>query len=475
MTIPIGDRAVVLGAGIMGLLAAQVLHDRYREVVVVDRDNLPGTLEPRRAVPQARHAHALLPGGHQVLEQLFPGLTRCLADDGAPVGDLLRDTRIYLGGHRLRQATSGLVVVSASRGFLEGHLRARVRALPRVRLRARTDVAGLHGCRDGRRVTAVRLLPRADHSAEELVDADLVVDATGRTSRAPAWLDRLGIEGPTEERVPIDIAYASRRYRLNPLALDGDLAVLHGLTPTHPRGGVLARIEGGQAILTLAGVLGDRPSTDPDVFDAFARSLQFSDIHDAISRAEPVDDPVPHRFPANTWRHYERLRRLPDGLAVMGDGLCSLNPIYGQGMTVAALEAIALGRHLDRHRNLHAQRFQRELARLVRSPWQMATGADLAFPGVEGTPTRSQRALARYIGRLHATAAHDVGVAAAFVRVSGLVDDPRTLMRPGIAARVLLGAPPRTARRVPAGPAQGHPTSSSRVGSPHERGPRGGA
>lgn len=433
----LGERAVVLGAGMAGLLAARVLADRYEAVTVVDRDELPDGVEPRRGVPQARHAHALLARGQQLLEELFPGITEELAADGALIGDVLGDTRMYLSGHRLRSASSGLVAVSACRGMIEGRVRARVRGLPHVHLLGRCDALGLTSTADARAVTGVRLLRRADHSAEEVLHADTVVDTTGRTSRAPAWLQALGLDGPDEERLPIDVAYATRRYRLGADALRGDLAVLHGLTPDHPRGGVLALLGGGEAMLTLAGILGDRPPTDPGGFAAFAASLRFSDIQDTIRDADPLDDPVPYRFPASVWRHYERLRHLPDGFAVMGDGMCSFNPIYGQGMSIAALEAVALRRHLERHGRIRSRRFHRQLARLLGPPWQMATGADLVFPGLEGGRTRPQRLLGAYVGRLHAAAAHDQTVACSFVRVAGLVDPPQKLLRPSVASRVL--------------------------------------
>jgi 2-polyprenyl-6-methoxyphenol hydroxylase-like FAD-dependent oxidoreductase len=436
METTLGERAVVLGGGMAGLLAARVLADFYADVTVVDRDDLPGGTQPRQGVPQARHAHALLARGHQLLENLVPGLTADLTAAGALTGDVLGDTRMYLSGHRLCSAPSGLVAVSASRGLLEGQVRARVRALPRVRMLARCDVVGLAW--DGRAVTGVRLLRRADHSAEEVLAADVVLDATGRSSRAPAWLQAIGVEQPEEERVPIDVRYASRRYRLGPDALDGDVAVVHGLTPARPRGGVLALVEDGQAIVTLAGILGDRPPTDPDGFLDFAGSLQFPDIHVALRSAEPLDDPVPYRFPASVWRHHERLRRAPDGFAVMGDSMCSFNPVYGQGMSIAALEAVALRRHLERHGGLRPGPFHRRLAGVLRPAWQMVTGADLAFPAFDGRRRTGQRILGAYVARLHAHAVHDPGLARSFVRVSGLVDPPSRLLRPSTARRVLV-------------------------------------
>jgi 2-polyprenyl-6-methoxyphenol hydroxylase-like FAD-dependent oxidoreductase len=436
MSRQIGDRAVVLGASMAGLLAARVLADAYAQVVVVDRDELPETAMHRRGVPHGRHAHALLARGQQALEELFPGLTVELIAQGVPAGDLLANGRWYVSGHRLRQENIGLVSLSVSRPLLEGYVRARVRALPNVAFLGSCDILGLTATPDGRRVTGARVR-RADGSAEEVVDADLVVDATGRGSRTPIWLEALGYARPETEQVQIGLGYATRTYRLPPDALDGDLAVLDATTPEHPRGGALLRLEGGRWMVTLAGMLGDHPPIDPDGFLDFARSLRFPDIYQAVRDAEPLDDPVGFRFPASVRHRYERLDRFPDGLLVMGDAVCSFNPIYGQGMSVAALEALTLRRQLQRGAVPQPRRWFRDLARVVDVPWDIAVGGDLAVPGVQGRRTLRIRLVNAYIARLHAAAAHDAGLASTFVRVAGLVAPPQTLLRPQVALRVL--------------------------------------
>lgn len=433
------DHAVVLGGSIAGLLAARVLAETYPRVTVVDRDELAPGAEPRQGVRQGRHIHALLARGQKVLEELFPGLTADLSAHGAPLADVLRDARLLLGGHRLARADTGLVVVSASRPLLEDRVRARVRALPGVTFAPPSDVVGLRASPDCPRVTGVRLLRRADGSAEEALDADLVVDATGRASRAPAWLEALGFDRPQEERVRVDVGYATRRYRLAPDALGGDVACVHGPSPDGLRGGALARLEGGVWMLTLFGFLGDHPPADPVAFDAFARSLRFADLHEAVRAADPIDDPVVSRFPADVRRRYERVRNLPDGFLVMGDAMCSFNPVYGQGMTVAALQALALRTHLRAGAPSRPGPILRSFARVLDAPWALAVGADLSVPGVEAPRTPRQRMLGRYVARLQAAAARDPVVAHAFVRVTGLVDRPEMLLRPAIALRVLRG------------------------------------
>jgi 2-polyprenyl-6-methoxyphenol hydroxylase-like FAD-dependent oxidoreductase len=439
----LGDRAVVLGASMAGLLAARVLTDAYAQVAVLDRDQLPEAGTHRRGVPHGRHLHALLAAGQQALEELFPGLTAELVAHGAPAGDVLANGRWYLNGHRLRQAPTGMVALCASRPFLEGFVRARVRALPKVRFLDACDIVGLATTPDGRRVTGVRVLPRADGGAEEVLGADLVVDATGRGSRTPTWLEALGYPRPPTEQVRIGLGYATRTYRLPPDALGGDLGVLHAPTPTHPRGAAFLRLEGDRWMVTLAGILGDYPPTDPDGFLAFARSLRFPDIYQAIGDAEPLDDPVPFRFPASVRHRYERLDRFPDGLLVVGDGVCSFNPIYGQGMSVAALEALTLRRHLRRVAAPQPRRWFGDLARVVDVPWDIAVGGDLVFPGVQGRRTAKVRLVNAYLARLHAAAAHDAGLASAFMRVAGLVAPPQSLLRPGVVLRVLRARPHR--------------------------------
>ena len=444
----IGDRAVVLGASMAGLLAARVLADAYAQVTVIDRDELSETPMHRRGVPHGRHIHGLLARGQQALEELFPGLTAELVAHGVPTGDMLADTRLYLSGHRLRQAHTGLVVLCASRPVLEGHVRARVRALPNLIFLDRCDIVGLAATPDGRRVAGVRVLRRADGSAERVLGADLVVDATGRGSRTPVWLEALGYSRPQEDQVRIGLGYATRTYRLPPDALGGDLAVLQAATPQHPRTGALQVLEGDRWLLTLGGILGDHPPTDPDGFLDFARSLQFPDIYQTVRDAEPLDDPVPFRFPASVRYRYERLDRFPDGLLVVGDAVSSFNPVYGQGMSVAALEALALRRHLGRGLQPQPRRFFHDLARVVDVPWDMAAGGDLVFPGVQGRRTLKGRLVNAYIARLHAAAAHDANLANAFVKVAGLVAPPQSLLRPGVALRVLrAGARPVAATR----------------------------
>lgn len=436
MTDVVADRAVVLGGGIAGLLTARVLADSYREVLVVDRDPLLGTEGPRRGIPQGRHAHGLLARGGEIMEELFPGLHEGLAEAGVPAGDLAGDIRWYVNGRRLKAARSGLASVSATRPVLEAHLRERVAALPNVRFAERHVIRGLVTTARQERVTGVRVIGSADAVAEQVIEADLVVDATGRGSRMPAWLEELGYAPPAEDRVKIDMAYTTRHFLLRDDPYGTDLSINPIATPRHPRGAFFPKIDGNLSMLSLTGIVGDHPPTDHQGFLEFARSLPVPEIYDAVRTAEPADEAVSFRVAASVRRRFERLRRFPEGLLVIGDGVCAFNPVYGQGMTVAALEAHALQAHLL----LGAPRaleFFREIAPLIDVPWDISTGGDLGFPGVEGPRNLMIRFSNAYMAALHAAATNDGHLTAAFFRVAGFADPVSTLMRPGIVARIL--------------------------------------
>lgn len=446
------DRAVVLGGSVTGLLAARVLTEHYRQVTVVDRDRLdPGRTGARRGVPHGRHVHGLLARGQQILEQLFPGFTAELARAGVPTGDLGR-IRWYFDGRRLNPADTGLTCVSALRPDLEGHLRARVAALPGVSIMDGHDVLRLGTTANRRRVVGAVVRRRDAGAAEELLEADLVVDATGRGSRTPGWLEELGYRRPPEDRVKIGLTYSSRQYRIGSYdVIRDDLSINPVATPAHPRGAFCTRVDGGRLIVSLTGVLGDRPPSDPDGFLAYARSLPVRDVFEVISAAEPLGDAVSFHFPASVRRRYERLTDVPDGLVVMGDALCSFNPVYGQGMTVAALEALELRRHLEAPGGLRPRRFFRDVARVIDAPWDMSASGDLGFAGVAGRRTPRVRLANAYLRRVQAAAARDPAVTAAFMRVAGLVDAPGALLRPRLVARVLRPTGRFARRADPAG------------------------
>lgn len=438
MNAHVADRAVVLGGSMAGLLAARTLAESFTEVVVVDRDPLTEVHEPRRGVPHGRHAHGLLAKGQEILETVFPGLTAELVEAGVQTGDFNGDIRWIFNGRRFRPGHSGLVCVPATRPVLEYHVRRRVQAVPNISFLEQHDVLGLVSTPDRRRVIGARVQSSLG-GAERVLDADLVVDATGRGSRTPLWLAEMGYGRPEEERVKIGLAYTTRHFQLSTDPFGGDLAIIPVATPSHPRGAFFYKLpgDGSQVELSLTGILGDHPPDDPEGFLAYTKTLPVRDIYDAVQDAEPLDDPVTFKFPASVRRRYERLDRFPEGLVVLGDAACSFNPVYGQGMTSAALQTLTLGRHLRTGRLPVARDFFRDTAKDVDAPWDFSAGADLGYPGVEGRRTAKVRLANSYMTRLQAAAVHDESVTTAFIRAAGLIDPPQSLMKPGLVLKVL--------------------------------------
>jgi 2-polyprenyl-6-methoxyphenol hydroxylase-like FAD-dependent oxidoreductase len=431
----VGDRAIVAGGSIAGTLAARVLSESYREVVVVDRDEVLGVSGHRRGAPHNVQAHGLHARGYRILSELFPNLLEEAKELNLPVRDFGL-MRWYFDGRPIRTAQTGLLSIAGNRPVLENHLRQRVAALPNVTYRQSTEVAGLLSTRDGRAVTGVRLRGTGADASEVRMYADLVVDATGRGSRLPVWLTELGYQRPWAERMHIGLAYTTRTYRRRPETFDGPQAINPVASPAHPRGAFFGQAATGDCRLSLTGMFGDHPPTDPDEFLEFTRSLPVADIYEAVRDADPTSDPVAFTFPASVWQHYERLERFPARLVVLGDALCSFNPVYGQGMSVAAMQVMALRSHLRRGTAPESRRLLRDIARVVRDPWKLSTRGDLDFPEVVGDRSWRVRMHNALMTRLQYASTKDPEATVALMRIAGLIDPPRALLRPRLVAKV---------------------------------------
>ncbi|ORV18557.1 FAD-dependent oxidoreductase [Mycobacterium celatum] len=436
----LGDHAVVLGASMGGLLAARVLADFYSTVTVVERDTLRHDAAHRRGVPQSHHVHGLLSTGSRILDELFPELLDELVTAGANVLEGGDGTRVWLrfAGHDLnrsgRFADPGAVTsFLASRPFLEAHVRARLRRFANVTVLDGHDVVNLFGDGSGR--VAGALVADRDTGENVFMDADLVVDATGRAARTPAFLENLGYRRPPEEHIVVKVAYVSQLLRIPSNTLDEKL-ILVGPVPGRPTGGALFAYENDTWMLTLAGLSGHEPPAEATEMIRFAEEFAPPPMIDAMKAAEPLSEPCRHRYPASKWRRYDKMLHFPAGLLVFGDAICSFNPVYGQGMSVAALEAIVLRDCLLRGDQDLPRRFFRAAAKPIKSVWKMAAGADLALPQAQGRRSASLRLSNWYTAQVLAAATSDPVVTEGFVRVMNLVDPPTRLLRPTVVARI---------------------------------------
>ena len=422
-----------------GMLAARVLSRYFDRVTLFERDNYPRRPIAREGVPQARHLHALLMRGHRIIEELFPGITEDAIAAGAEVLDVGEDFawRTPPGwGVRFR---SGIEMLAASRPLIDAIVLSRLAAIGNIEIVQGRIVAGISSDKAGG-VTGVRVR-RTQEADEELVSADLIVDASGRTSRAPEWLRELGYAAPAESVVDANLGYASRLYRRRPEhERNWRAAFIQAAPPEQPRAGIAFPVEGDRWMITMCGGGGDHaPVTEPEHLN-FARSLPSGEVYNLIRKAEPLSPIIGYRRTENRWRHYERLKALPDGFVVLGDAACAFNPVYGQGMTTAALGAMALDARLRKDdRDGFSRRFQRDLARVIATPWALATGEDLRYRTANATrPSLAERFLQNYVGKVMAVSTYDSSVRRDLLSVFTMMSAPSQLMRLATASKVLL-------------------------------------
>jgi 2-polyprenyl-6-methoxyphenol hydroxylase-like FAD-dependent oxidoreductase len=447
---PENRHAVVLGGSLAGLLAARILSDHFEQVTLIERDVYPDTAETRRGIPQANHVHGLLLRGRQVLEELFPGLQDEMIAEGAPLVDMANDIAWYTRAGWGIRFPSDLKVLAFTRPLLDLHVRRRLSLNPRVEIMDNTEVLGLLPDSVENRLSGVLVCPRApdvDRRVAKAISADLVVDATGRASRAPRWLMELGYEAPEETVVNAHLGYASRLYRI-PENFNGDwkCTFVQSAPPERKRGALVFKVEGNRWLVTLVGGGRDYPPNDEAGFLEFARSLPVPIIYEAISSAEALTPIKTHRGTENRVRRFETAKQLPDNFVLLGDAVCAFNPVYGQGMTIASLDALTLQKCLREQERLRpdgsliglSRHFQKQLAEVNKTSWMLATSEDYRYRETDGAgPNVMTKFMHRYMENVLLLATKSVAVRKVLLRVFNILAPPTTLFQPRVLCRVL--------------------------------------
>ncbi|MEU2238248.1 FAD-dependent monooxygenase [Streptomyces sp. NPDC018338] len=446
--------AVVIGGSLAGLLAARVLAEHAEKVTVVERDRFPEGPEARPGVPQGRHLHVLIAGGQTAFDALLPGFMNELRDLGAPKVGVPEDMVQWQNGKWFRRTAASAHFYSGARPQLEWLVRQRVFADPRIELVDGHETVGLTG--DSSRVRGVRLRERGAGAEKEtrVLEADLVVDASGRSTKAADWLAAIGAEAPHEETIDTGLAYGTRVYRAPAGVLDSD-AIGYFIVPNPDQeySGVVLPVGDGTHLVTLSGLRGNEPPTEEGAFEEYAKRLPHPVISDWLAEAEPVSPVYGFRKTANIRRRYDRPGRRPAGFLATGDALCAFNPIYGQGMAVAALSAVALRRALaDPKRTPTTRQVQRALLDASKQAWDISTGADKKMPGVLGdaaAPGALDKAVGWYLSRVQQRAAGDPVVGIPFRRALTLTSPLTALFAPAVARAVLFGPVSETPAEPP--------------------------
>jgi 2-polyprenyl-6-methoxyphenol hydroxylase-like FAD-dependent oxidoreductase len=433
--------AAIIGGSIAGVLAARVLSECFERVVVFERDELCETTGLRKGVPQAHHVHALLAAGAASLEELLPGLFDAVARRGGHRVDMSSGNNWFHFGVWKRRLQMGIEVHLQSRALLEQEIRRLVLARAGVELkRAAVELVEWQGGK-----------PSVVHDGTR-TEFDFLVDASGRGSKLPQFLERAGLTPPRTERVGVDVTYTSARYAAR-AKRDWGAILIYPNPPSERAAGAVLPIENGETMVSLfawgAGGAGDGDAE----FLEFASRLPSSEIADFLRDAERMSDF--HRFQYREARlhHYASLRSMPPRTIVLGDALCSVDPVFGQGMAVTALSGKILrdcvqesGGDPDRIASL----FLRRCPAAYRTAWQLSTSEDFRYPEVKGQRPFGLGFVHWYTGQVHRLTSVDAEVLRQFGRVMHLLDAPTSLFRPSILGKVLragLSSPERVTKR----------------------------
>lgn len=437
----IGKQALVIGAGMAGLAAARALSNHFEQVIVLDRDDLPADATHRAGTPQSRHGHALFSGGLRALDEVFSGFTDHLAQGGAVKIDATLDIRIERGGFDpFPQRELDIITYCASRPLIEFTARQLAGQQPNVEFRKGHRVRGIVATPKDAIVTGVRC--ETANGRSEMLPADLVIDASGRGALTLELLRSVGRPVPEETSIGMDIGYSTATFEIpDDLERDWECVATLPHAPQTSRGAFLFLREGQQWTLTLSGMHDDKPPGDWDAFLSYAKSLRTPTIYNAILTARRIGEI--HRFalPASVLRHFERLSDFPRGLLPIGDALCLFNPVFGQGMSVAALQAV----HLDRLLSARAgdseplaglaESYFGVVQDLIKAPWSVAT-LDLAYPKTSGARPADLENTLRFGAGVFKLAARDPAVHKLMVEVAHLLKPNSVYREPAFVERV---------------------------------------
>ncbi|MEO1391625.1 MAG: FAD-dependent monooxygenase [Cyanobacteria bacterium J06634_5] len=436
------SHAIVMGGSITGLLAGRVLANHFRHVTIIERDTYPAKPNSRPGVPQSRFLHVLLQRGQLILEELFPGLTQELVSKGVPLLKDCEDIAFYSQYGAAKKEASRIEMLSPTRGLLDWTIRDRLRQRKNLSFLEGSQVTGLIATPNRTGIAGVEV--QTQQGANTLL-AELVVDASGKTSKTPQWFQRLGYEAPPETLIDAHIGYAHRFFqRPKNWANRWQAVVIWPNQPEHNRAGILYPVEGDLWIVGLGGAAPELPPTDEAGYLDYARTLASPEIYEAIKSAKPVSDIYLYCGNENRRRAYEKLSSFPDNFLVMGHAACAFNPVYAQGMTMAAIEAQLLDRALQKLsaplRPGWNHTLQRQFSQAEDIPWAMATEMDQRCIQRNQPQSILARFQTWYQNQFLQLATQDSEVYRRMMLVTHMLKTPSSLLAPSLLWKVWLNS-----------------------------------
>lgn len=427
-------KAVVIGGSIAGVLAARVLSDYFEEVIIVEKDELENNSKVRTGTPQANHIHILLVKGKNIIQELFPSLEQDLLDKGANKIDFLNDGKYLLPSGWAQRFVSGIITFTLTRTLFESRLRSQLQNFSKIIFKSQTTITSFE------LENSNKIFLKTDKG--EKIQADLIVDCSGRNTQTPSWLTSVGYPKPNEVKVDSFVGYATRRY-IPPknFAKNWKMLIILNKPTVNPRSGVIYPIEGGKWLVGLSGIGKNYPPVDEHGFLEFTKKLENSELYDSIKDAIPDSEIHGYRIQGSRKYDYEDMEKWPENFLVLGDAVSVFNPFYGQGITSSALGAKVLSEMLKNEKfdKEFTKKFQKKLARTISLPWILGTSEDLRWPTTTGKrPTLFTRLVQTHAQRVLLLGPKSKLATKSFLEMMHMIKSPLIIFHPLILIRLIL-------------------------------------
>ncbi|MEC3250424.1 NAD(P)/FAD-dependent oxidoreductase [Bacillus cereus] len=434
------NKAIVIGGSMAGKFAAKALSTSFKEVIIIEAGERWDGKSSRKRVPQSNHPHVLLKGGENAIEELFPNITNELIEAGSIINNFTRDLKWHQFGLWKQPFIGEVHMIQQSRPLLELHIQKRIHQISNITIKYETLVKGLLVDAKLNKVCGVKVKYLETNTQEE-VHADLVVDASGFGSKSIEWLREYEIK-VQEEKVRIDLFYATKMFKLKENEeLDCCNMLMSPSFPDNPYGVLIQTIEDNRYFVTFSGYANEKaPQTDDEFYD-FAENLSISNVTDFLNKAEGITDIKTYKIPYQVRRRFDLVNNVPEGLLVIGDAQCRFDPVFGQGVSVAAMEAHQLQLLLQDRKQLDktfTQQFYKKAATIIETPWDMTTTEISRHPQLKRELTTKQKFQLWYTKQIYRLSASNSDVYIRLVRVMNLIRSPFHLFHPKVLLSILL-------------------------------------